>query len=478
MPRTAQIFCASTLYGAATVVTAIDADKFRPADRRILLVANSAPIPETVEDFTVLPGFARLRDRFDEVLSWNATISPFHPGGWTTRGDDSPLWERYFRRLWKLGDDRVELVGETVEAGPAYALAQMFADSPVDVYAGGLLAYGPTRAKLDPIIGTRVRRLLYPDLVPGLKPLLLAEFGVATETLPIEGLRKVFAEPGAAAKGGSGGTGSGRAGRSGHSGSGKAGPALLLGQYLSGQELLTEEREEELYGRMVRGAVARGHRTLVFAPHPTAPVRWSRQLEELAGRLGAELTVSTEPVAAEALFQTLRPALVVGCFSTALFTAATLYGLPVAQVGAGTLLAGLSPYAAPQRIPLTLADVLLPALEAPAEPAGPTGPTVLGTAAIRTGLPPAEQVADRVAGLRDAVAFCMQPQVHGALRPAVEEYLSRHLDASTWPYFKRRVLAGLVLPGAVPAQLAFIPRNPAVRRIARRAKALGRTAQG
>lgn len=461
MPRTAQIFCASSLFGAATVATAIDADKFRPADRRILLVANTAPIPETVEDFTVLPGFARLRDRFDEVLSWNATISPFHPGGWSTRGDDSPLWERHLRRLWKLGDDRVEIVGETVEAGPAYALSQMFPDSPVDLYAGGLLAYGPTRAKLDPIVGTRVRRLLYPDLVPGLKPLLLAEFGVTLETLPVEGLLKVFAEPEpGAGKGGSRQSGA-RTDR----------PALLLGQYLSGQELLTEPQEEELYARMVRGAVARGHRTLVFAPHPTAPVRWSRHLEELAAQLGAELTVSTEPVAAEALFQTLRPALVVGCFSTALFTAATLYGLPVARVGTGTLLAGLSPYAAPQRIPLTLADVLLPDLETPAGLPGLA-------AAIGVGLPAAEQIADRVAGLRDAVAFCMQPQVHAALRPVVEEYLSRHLDAGTWPYFKRRVLAALVLPGAVPAQLAFIPRNPAVRRIARRAKALGRTAQG
>jgi hypothetical protein len=456
MPRNAQIFCASTLYGAATVVAAIDADKFRPADRRILLVANTAPYPETVEDFTELPGFARLRDRFDDVLSWNETISPFHPGGWSTRGDDSPLWERYLRRLWKLGDDRVEIVGETLENGPAYALAQMFPDSPVDLYAAGLIAYGPTRAKLDPIIGTRARRLLYPDLVPGLKPLLLAEFGVPTETLPLDGLRKLFAEPSAGASAGAG---------AGAKKSAPDGPALLLGQYLSGQDVLSEAREEELYGRMVRAAVARGHRTLVFAPHPTAPVRWSRHLEEEAERLGAELTVSTEPVAAESLFQTLRPALVVGCFSTALFTAATLYGLPVAQVGTGSLLAGLSPYAAPQRIPLTLADALLSDLEDPAVRVG-------------AGLPPAGQVADRVAGLRDAVAFCMQPQVHAALRPAVEEYLSGHLDEDTWPYFKRRVLASLVLPGAVPAQLAFIPRNPAVRRIARRAKALGRTAQG
>ena len=40
------------------------------------------------------------------------------------------------------------------------------------------MSYGPTRNKLDPLVGTRVRRLLHLDLVPGLTPLLLTEFDV------------------------------------------------------------------------------------------------------------------------------------------------------------------------------------------------------------------------------------------------------------------------------------------------------------
>ncbi|WP_405586629.1 polysialyltransferase family glycosyltransferase [Streptomyces sp. NBC_01190] len=449
MRRTAQIFAASSLYGAASMAAAIDADLFRPADRRILLAANTAPVPETAPSLTELPGFERLRSLFDEVISWNEVIHPFHPGGWSTRGDDSPLWERHIRRLWNLGDDRVEIAGDTVASGPAFALAQMFPDSPVDAIAAGLAVYGPTRAKLDPIVGTRVRRLIQPDLIPGLPSLLLSEFGVAVEPLPADRLLKALGDVSAPKP---------------EEPAAGSGPVLLLGQYLAAQGLLTEEEEEELYLRMVRGAVELGHRELVFVPHPAAPPRWSRRLEDEAARLGAELASPARPAIAEALFTSARPALVVGCFSTALFTAAGLYGLPVARIGTGELLARLPAYTAPQRIALTLADTLLPDLADPAAVAG-------------WRLPPAAEVADAVAGLRDAVAFCMQPQLLSGLRPAAEDYLTRHLDARTWRYFKRSRLASLALPGAVPAQLAFIPRHPTVRRMARRAKALGMGAQ-
>ena len=101
-------------------------------------------------------------------MSWNEAIRPFHPGGWTPRPDDVPLWERYLRLLWGLGDDRVELVVESIQVTPALAVAQIFTGAPVDVYADGLMSYGPTRNKLDPLVGTRVERLLHLDLVPGL----------------------------------------------------------------------------------------------------------------------------------------------------------------------------------------------------------------------------------------------------------------------------------------------------------------------
>ncbi|MFF1379912.1 polysialyltransferase family glycosyltransferase [Streptomyces sp. NPDC058308] len=440
---TTQIFMASTLYGTATLAAALDADRFGPADRRILLVSNNAATPETTTPLDEMPGFERLRGRFDEVRSWNEAISPFHPGGWAPRGDDVVLWERYIRLLWGLGDDDIELAVESIQVNPALALAQIFTGVPVDVYADGLMSYGPTRNKLDPLVGTRVRRLLHLDLVPGLTPLLLTEFGVEPDVVPTEAFVKVLAELGAQD----------------HELPEVDAPALVLGQYLSALSILTPEEEEELHIRMVRGAAELGHTQVVFKPHPTAPARWSRALEKEARKIGVELTVLDTPVLAEVLYQRMRPVLVVGCFSTALLTATALYGLPAARTGTDLLLERLAPYQNSNRVPVTIVDALLPELtDRAAVQAREPG---LGTGELTH--------------LLKAVGFAMQPQIYPRLRPEAERYLARNLTPATWRYFKRRRLTALALPGAVPSQLAFIPRNAAVRRVARRARSVQRS---
>ncbi|MFF0185617.1 alpha-2,8-polysialyltransferase family protein [Streptomyces sp. NPDC005244] len=439
---TTQIFMASTLYGTATLAAALDTDSFGPADRRILLVSNNAATPETTPGVDEMPGFEQLRGRFDDVISWNETISPFHPGGWAPRPDDVPLWERHLRLAWNLGDDDVELAVESIQVNPALGISQIFMGAPVTVYADGLMSYGPTRNKIDPLVGTRVTRLLHLDLVPGLTPLLLTEFGVEPEIVPTDAFVKVLAQ----------------LVDTGDELPALDEPALLLGQYLSALGILTAEEEEDLHVQMLKGAIALGHTRVVFKPHPTAPARWSRLLEREAERLGADLTVVDTPVLAEVLYQRMRPALVVGCFSTALLTASALYGLPVARVGTGSLLDRLTPYENSNRVPVTIVDALLPELS--------------DRTAV-TGQRPGMDVADLTRLLR-AVGFAMQPKIYPDLRPAAESYLTRHLDQHTWRYFKRKRLTSLALPGAVPAQLAFIPRNATVRRVARRARSLKR----
>ncbi|ALO10584.1 hypothetical protein AQF52_4990 [Streptomyces venezuelae] len=430
--RTTQIFCASTLYGAATLAAALDSGCFGRADRRILLVTNNAAVPETTPAVDEAEGFERLRGRFDSVLSWNETISPLHPAGWTPRGQDMPMLQRHLRRIWNLGDDRVELALESLQVTPALAIAQLLPDAPVTVYADGLMSYGPTRNKIDPLIGGRVRRLLHLDLVPGLEPLLLAEFGAVPEAVPAEAFTKVVEELSGPVAGATAGEG----------------PALLLGQYLAALKLLTADEEEELHLRMVRGAVARGHRTLVFKPHPTAPDAWTQSLVDEAERLGAELTVEDRTVLAEVLYRELRPALVVGCFSTALLTASSFYGLPVARVGTGTLLERLTPFQNSNRIPLTVVDAVVPPLEKGGadEPAGP-GPDVA-------------ELNDLVA----AVGFAMQPKIRADLREAAARHLSGPHAERTRHHFTRRRLTVLDLPGGLP-----LPRHPQVRRLARQA---------
>ncbi|MFF4904474.1 alpha-2,8-polysialyltransferase family protein [Streptomyces sp. NPDC001260] len=437
MSRTTRIYCVSTLYGAATLAAAIDSDCFEDEDRSLLLVFNNSATPETTPPVDEMPGFEPLRAHFDEVLSWNEAISPFHPGAWVPRADDVPLFERYLRLLWGLGEDRVELVVESIQVAPALTVAQLFTDAPVHVYADGLMSYGPTRNKIDPLVGTRVRRLLHLDLVPGLTPRLLTEFDVPAEVVPTEAFLKVLGEltasvtdlpvlPDDA--------------------------ALLLGQYLSALGILSPEEEEDLHVRMMRGAVERGHRAIVFKPHPTAPARYSRALEAEAGKLGVDLTVLDVPVLAEVLFEKVPPALVVGCFSTALFTASAFYGLTVARVGTEMLLDRLTPFQNSNRVPVVLADALIADLEGRKSEA--------------------PVAADTLDGLLDALSYTMQSQIHPSLRPQAERYLSKQLTPRTKRYFRRRRLTSLGLPGGIPERLAFIPRNSTARRVVRRARAL------
>ncbi|MER5893614.1 polysialyltransferase family glycosyltransferase [Streptomyces sp. NPDC001876] len=443
---TTQIFVASTPYGTAVLAAALDANCFDDADRRILLLCDTSTIPEAAPPAGSMPGSGLLRTRFDEVLSWNDTICPQHPAEWTPRADDAPLWERHLRRAWHLGDDDVELAFASPHTAPAQALAQILGGGTITVYVDDLAGYGPTGSKIPPLIGTRVGRVLHQDLLPGLRPLLLAEFGAEPVPLPTDALLKVFAELADAAP----------------EFPFPDGPALLLGERLAESGLLSPAEARELHLRMVRGTVALGHTRLLFVPHPHAPVTWSAALAREATRLGAELTVLdsgslTAPVLPEVLYRRMRPALVVGCAATELLTAATLYELPVARTGTGTLLERLTPYENTYRVPVTITDALLPELT--------------DAAAVACQKPPTEAaVARKLDGLLHAVGFSMQPRVRPDLRPAAERYLSEHLDGRTWRYFKRRRLASLALPGVVPPRLASIRRNPTLRRLARRVR--------
>ncbi|MFJ8669515.1 polysialyltransferase family glycosyltransferase [Streptomyces sp. NPDC093600] len=440
-PRTrqpVQIFQVSTLYGAATVAAALDAGLFgaREDARRLLLVSNNAEIPETALRLEEMTGYDRIAARFDSTIDWNDAIRPHHPGTWAPRPEEAPLWQRVFRTAWDLGDRPVELVVESIQVNPAKALAAVFAESSVEVYADGLMSYGPTRDELPQSIGCRVRRLLHLDLVPGLRPLLLAETGVEPELVPDDAFRKVLTEIAEAADGD----------RLVVEAVAAAPTALLLGQYLAVLGILTADEEEELHVRMVRGAAAAGHRSVVFKPHPTAPARYSLALREAAEAEGVRLTVLDGPLLAETFYERCRPRLVVGCFSTAMLTAAVYYGVPIARVGTGTILERLTPYENSNRVPLTVVDHLVPDLETGAAPAVP-GPTP-----------------ETLAPLVRAVGYCMQPKLHPGLREETAALLADHRgEESTARYFDRERLGLLGLPGGEVPRAASRLRRGLVR---------------
>jgi len=433
---TTQIFCAATQYAAATVTAAIRAGLFGPRSqhRRILLVSDTSAAPEVSVSLDRMSGFEALRGEFDEVRSWNETIRPHHPAGWAPRAQDIVLWERALRLAWDLGDEKVEIACESIQANPSRAIAAIFADSPIHVYADGLMSYGPTRNHIALPMSSRIRRLIHLDLVPGLRPMLLSEHGVEPVAVPDAEFRAVLGAIGAAADIGE-----------------ERSTALLLGQYLAALQLISSAEEEELHLRMLRGAAALGHRAITFKPHPSAPADSTRALEEEAAELGVALHVLRAPVLAEMLYERARPELVVGCFSTAMITAAAFYGIPAARVGTELLLERITPYQNSNRIPLTVVDALVPDL----------------TDRERAGRP-ADLTADIDALVR-AVGYCMQSGAHPELRDRTASLLASMPQERLTRYFKRRRLASLGLPGApAPARGQALRRNPVVRKVVRR----------
>ncbi|MGW9025146.1 polysialyltransferase family glycosyltransferase [Streptomyces sp. NPDC055722] len=444
-----QIFFSATQYAAATVTAAIRAGQFGPREgvRRILVVSNTAAVPEVGTPLDRMAGFEKLRPEFDEVHSWNEFISPHHPAGWSPRAQDAQLWEKAVRLAWGLGDEPVEIACESIQANPSRAVADIFADSPIHVYADGLMSYGPTRNRIPHGMSSRIKRVLHLDLVPGLRPMLLSEYGVQPEAVPNEAMVDVLAQIGEA--------GAGLLAE--RLPADNPPTAVLLGQYLSAIDLISQDEEEQLHIRMLRAAARAGHKDVLFKPHPSAPAVYNDSLEAAAEELGVRLTVLNEPVLAETVFAFLKPKLVIGCFSTALMTAAAFYGIPVARVGTEMLLERITPYENSNRVPLTIIDAALPDAEheelgAPLELAG---------------------AAEKLTPLVRAVGYCMQSRKHYALHGETATWLAAHL-AEYRRYFKRRRLASLRLPGGGQVRAQALRRHPAVRRAVRRIRSTTR----
>ncbi|MTE20702.1 hypothetical protein F0L17_16610 [Streptomyces sp. TRM43335] len=453
-PRRVQLLAADTPHGIALLAAAVDAGLLGEGRERLLLTASRAPAPETVPAPDETPGPAALLNRFDRVLSWSRLIRPLHPAAWAPRPDDAPLWERQLRSLWGLEDAEVELVVERVGTGPARALARIFPDAPLVVYATGLSAYGPTPGKLDPLVGTRVRRLLHPPLLPAARPLLLSEFGVPAEAVPAGALRDVAAKAARALPP----TGA------------PEGAVVLLGNDPQAPGALPAAAEERLLVRTLRAVRETGPRAVVLAPHPAAPPPRTTALERAAAELGVELYVPEWAHPVEALYELLRPSLVIGRASGALPAASAVHGLPVARYGTRETLERMAPYENEDRVPAVIVDALVPEPAAGARSAegADVPPSAGGGAPLG---------AEETAALVRAVAFCMWPRVLPELRDETERFLTAHPDERVRRYFARRRLASLGLPGGVPGPLTPVVRSPVVRRTALRARALGRGAR-
>ncbi len=444
---TTQVVTASTLFGAATVAAAWDAGVLPRRERTVLVVQHNVPAPETTDDFTAGPAFAALADRFDAVVAWNDVVTPYHPKEWKPRPADVPLWERLLRERWGLGDGPLEIVGESVATPPTGALVAIFSSAAVSVYADGLMVYGPTRFDLRHDVGGRVERLLHLDLLPGVRPTLLAEWDVPGVVVPAESFRKIvgaLTEQAVAAD-------VARAEREGPTNGHSAvvpralaerlpeagSYALLLGQYMAAIGLITDAEEAALHRRMIQMAADRGFTRVLLKPHPSAPRQGTAELVEHARTLGVELEVAPAAVLAESLYGESAPGLVVSCFSTALATARALYGVPTQNVGTRMLLERLEPYPNSNRVPAVAIDAL-----------GRSGGRWEDAAAMQR--------------LVRAVSYCQQPQLLARFRDETADLLRELDDASLRLWFRRKRLTALGLPGGLPVPRWRSPRVVAV----------------
>jgi hypothetical protein len=435
-----QLFLTSTMFGAVTVAAAIDAGFFdgRPEDdgERILVQTSNAAAPETAVPLDATPGFGALRPLFDRVVDWNDAIAPFHPSAWQARLEDHVLWQRFLLDRWGINGPVTELVVESMAVPPARSLCEIFDGAGITCYADGLMSYGPTRNRLSHQIGSRISRLLHPDLVPGLKPLLLTEFAVPASVISDTAMRTAFDQVEKELPTGLGGLATALA---------ESRPAMVVGQYLAALGIVTDDEEDRLHADMVRALVDAGHRTVVFKPHPLAPARTTARLAAAAASAGVAFGVIDSAVPAEACFHRLRPVLVVGCFSTALTTAARYFDIPVARFATSLVLARLTPYQNSNRVPVALIDATVPSIDGEAELLDPS----------------------LLQDLLATVGYCMQPSLYGRLRPQAVEFLTWHRDARTARYLRRRRLTTLGLPG----------RDPLVQRLRARPRRTVRSAR-
>ncbi|WP_300345388.1 polysialyltransferase family glycosyltransferase [Nesterenkonia sp.] len=431
MQKRVQIFAPASISELVLIRAGIESGLFGSAseNRRVLLCVSTAMTPELKPKLMETPAFSSVAHYFDSVEDYNDFIRPHHPSHWVPREEDAPLWERYAREKWGLGSASIRLILETMQAKQSLALARIFHNAPIDVMSDGLMAYGPTRDKLPLQLGTRIQRLIYSDLLPGIRPLLHSEFGVATTPVPpnliTDGFDAVARQE------------QERAGEVIDPFKHKP-VALILGQYLSALRITTPEEEADLYLTMLKAAVAHGHTHIVFKPHPAAPHLQGEVLRAEAESLGVNFDEVTGPVTAETLYTLCRVSAVYGCFSTGLITAATYYQIPAWRYGTYPVLRSLSPYQNSNRVPLALIHKVLPdaRLDEATAAGRHAGPWKNQPFAVRH--------PEKVEKLLHAVAYTMQPEVVSHLRDDLEA--SEEIFKKIKPYFTTSRLKSLGLP--------------------------------
>jgi hypothetical protein len=411
------VFEVATGFGLCGVVAIVDRFAVGTRDDRVLLVANTVPAPEAVLPLHESPEYAALLERFGRIVYLNDLIAPEHPFGWAPVADTHHARLATAQLLDACGiaaDAPHTLWVESIQGTASQSLARLFDTARIAVYADGLMTYGPTRIELPATIGDRVDAVVHLDLVPGHRPFVLREFGPEYRSFPVEDLLAVMREVGEVAA------------------PPVDGPvSVVVGQYLADLDLISADQDAELLTRMVRTALdAAPEAPVLVRAHPRSSGRAVDGVVAALVAEGHDVRLLPTGGLVETLLARLDVALVVSCFSTALFTARAM-GIRTIAVGTAAVLKRLRPYQNSNRMAIVLADLLNDAvpLDGGALRPAETDPVLVDLVAAMTAISMQPGTLEQQLGVHDAAVRALPPARAAVLRRYVTEERLRRLVA-------------------------------------------------
>jgi hypothetical protein len=411
------VFEVSTGFGLCGVAAIIERFDTGSPEDRVLLVANTVQAFEAVPAVHELPEYAPLLALFGRVVYLNDLIAPEHPHGWSPSPNTHAARLAAAQLYSACGIDEGEehrLWVESIHGTASASLVRLFEHARISVYADGLMTYGPTRIGIPALVGDRVDEVVHLDLVPGLRPWVLREFGPEYRSFPLDGFLRVLESVGRV------------------DAPPVEGPvAVVVGQYLADLGLLTAEEDAALLSRMIRVATEQlpGRPVLVRA-HPKAAAHATAAVVAGFAAEGHDVRLLPTSGLVETLFSALDVALVVSCFSTALFTARAM-GVRTVAVGAAAVLKRLRPYQNSNRMAIVLADLLNDAvpLDGGALRPAETDPVLVDLVAAMTAISMQPGTLEQQLGVHDAAVRALPPARAAVLRRYVTEERLRRLVA-------------------------------------------------
>lgn len=327
------------------------------------------------------------------------------------------------------------VVLDAAAAASAERLATTAGKARLVLLDDGGRAPSPTPSQLSRRTLERITDLVFAELIPGLRPVLLRERGdtLRRHPVPLPALRE-------AAAAWAGAVAAPRRIQEWRSAGERT--ALVLGTELPELGPLAEAEAQRLAGRLVDAALDTGLRALAFLPGPGTGRADALRLAEAAAEAGLACAVLPTDLPAAVAHLLVAPALTLSVDEPWLLALRAHGGERVQSVATGRLLPRLASLRDARRPRLALTDAVL-----------------------RRGVPlPEEQgdgAGDTLQQLLDAVAFAVAPERLSALRPSATRTLL-HSPALRSAYVPTRLAKSLHLDeaDAAPAAVTPSPRTP------------------